>query len=359
MPFATNLKRYEIELSKGGSIINIIVDLFANNSNCSLEESAQCILKAFCNKFENSFVDKMDVISTKTMLSEADITVESSRISFQHINQFFARKMFTSEKKQMECFTDNNFKPTCKQKFLEDKTLVRFWFKSPDELARQQIQQMITDQDLSEVQSVHFTVVGDHGRGKFRMTLKFCFTFPWNLLFRLFQIACVEYSKDSTLVLKSTVLDPIGESLNRMVEGGRFIVTKGEEDGLMVQFSSSPEGNITTQVCNVPSTIVAVGDLKFYAQLLSGSWCMWCDTHPSPWNDDVSSNGESLLWTIQRLKEVKDKITHGELTQAKVNGRAPNLGLHWAMQLHATTLKHRKWSNQQLLDNLYDFIEDQ
>jgi hypothetical protein len=107
-----------------------------------------------------------------------------------------------------------------------------------------------------------------------------------------------------------------------MVEGGRFIVTKGGGNRLMVQFSSSPEGNGTTAVCNVPITIVVVGDLKFYAQLLggekmSGSWCMWRDTHPFQWNDDVLNNGESLPWMIQRLKEVKDKITRGELKQAK------------------------------------------
>jgi hypothetical protein len=49
MPFATNPKWYEIKLSKGRLIIDVIAELFTNNSNCSLEESAQCILKAFCN----------------------------------------------------------------------------------------------------------------------------------------------------------------------------------------------------------------------------------------------------------------------------------------------------------------------
>jgi hypothetical protein len=53
IPFATNLKHYEIELSKYGSIIEHIVELLAKKSDCSLEEAAQCILKAF-SKFENS-----------------------------------------------------------------------------------------------------------------------------------------------------------------------------------------------------------------------------------------------------------------------------------------------------------------
>jgi hypothetical protein len=60
------------------------------------------------------------------------------------------------------------------------------------------------------------------------MTLKVLFCFSSKVtISRLFRIASVEYSKDSTSVLKSTVLDPIGESLKVMVEGGRFIVTSG------------------------------------------------------------------------------------------------------------------------------------
>lgn len=108
--------------------------------------------------------------------------------------------------------------------------MVRFWYKNPDKLIRHQIKEIISAQDLTEVQSVHFTVGGDHGGGKFRMTLKVLFCFSSKVtISRLFQIASVEYSKDSTSVLKSTVLDPIGESLKVMVEGGRFIITRGEK----------------------------------------------------------------------------------------------------------------------------------
>jgi hypothetical protein len=113
MLLTTNLKRYEIEVLKHGSIIELFVKLLANNSDCSLEEAAQCILKANCNKFDNSFAaaaiekgilleekeNKMDIISIEAMISESGITVESSRVLFRHINQFFGRKMFTSEKK--------------------------------------------------------------------------------------------------------------------------------------------------------------------------------------------------------------------------------------------------------------------
>jgi hypothetical protein len=133
---------------------------------------------------------------------------------------------------------------------------------------------------------------------------------------RLFQIASVEHSKDVTSILKSTVLDPIGESLRVMVEGGRFIVTKGEDNKLTVAFRLSPECNGVTQVCSVQNTIVVVGDLKFYAQLLgrenmSGSCCMWCDMHPSHWNNDASVSSRENLWTIQRIKRFRIKFSKG------------------------------------------------
>ncbi len=56
LPFATSVKRYDEQLSKRTSIINRIVESFANNCNCSIEESASCILRALCNKYEDSFL---------------------------------------------------------------------------------------------------------------------------------------------------------------------------------------------------------------------------------------------------------------------------------------------------------------
>jgi hypothetical protein len=107
-----------------------------------------------------------------------------------------------------------------------------------------------------------------------------------------------------------------------MVKDGRYFVTKGEVDRLLAAFSSSPECNGLTQVCSVRNTIVVVGDQKFHAQLLgkenmSGSWCMCCDAHPSQWNVDTSRYKDSIWMIYRRIKELKDKITKGELKQAK------------------------------------------
>lgn len=95
---------------------------------------------------------------------------------------------------------------------------------------------------------------------------------------------------------------------------------------------------------------------------MSGSWCMWCDSHPSQWNNDLSTDRESQLWTIQKLKEVKNKITRGELKQAK-----DKLGVveypiwdfiepdnYMLPQLHIEI-----GLTNNVLENFYDFIEDQ
>jgi hypothetical protein len=127
----------------------------------------------FCVAIEKGLLpkekeDKMDVISIKAMLSEANITVQSSRVIFRHINQFFGRKMLTSEQKGiLQNFKDNDFKPTCERKLLEDKTVVRYWYKPPDLLLRHQLEHMISEKDLGLVEEVHCTVGGDHGGGKF------------------------------------------------------------------------------------------------------------------------------------------------------------------------------------------------
>ncbi len=64
-----------------------MLQLVAENSSCSIDEVAECILNVLFYKFENAFADvaikknivldqsqkQMDIISTEAMLSEARI----------------------------------------------------------------------------------------------------------------------------------------------------------------------------------------------------------------------------------------------------------------------------------------------
>jgi hypothetical protein len=116
---------------------------------------------------------------------------------------------------------------------LQDKTIIDYWFKEPDVMLRHQINNIIKRDQLQHVSRVDLSVGGDHGGGKFRMTLKILFRFnKRSTISRLFHIASVSHSKDDTKILESTVLNPIGESLRRISHGGHFIVYSDTNDSL-------------------------------------------------------------------------------------------------------------------------------
>ncbi len=96
------------------------------------------------------------------------------------------------------------------------------------------------------------------------MTMKVNFRFPEKgTVSYLTQIASVSYSKDKTAILRETVLDPIGEGLRQISEGGRFIVL---DNDYTLEFSLSNTDDKSIH-CSCPIQLFLVGDLKFYAQM--------------------------------------------------------------------------------------------
>ena len=57
MPSCRTRERYEAELQKKGSTIDRIMQFVAENSTCSIDEAAECILNILFYKFENTFAD--------------------------------------------------------------------------------------------------------------------------------------------------------------------------------------------------------------------------------------------------------------------------------------------------------------
>ena len=168
---------------------------------------------------------KMDISSVEAMLCETGLNTKNSRILFKHLNQFFGQGFFESEKKRREYFAGQDFPPIVDRKVLEDKTVIHYWYKRPDQLIQHQLGRIVTQDQLQGLKRVDFTVGGDHGGSKFRVTLKLLLRFhEKKSISRLFQIASVSHSKDELSILKSTVLDPIGEGLRLIVEGGCFAV---------------------------------------------------------------------------------------------------------------------------------------
>jgi hypothetical protein len=141
--------RYEEELLKKDSILDQILHSMAKSAVCSVDEATECMLKVLLKKNEDVFADvvmksdvavdeksKMDIISMEAMLSEACIGTKSARVLFRHIKQFLGRPPVQSERKRKAYFGSNDFPPTCKRKILENKTVIPYWYKSPDEVIK-------------------------------------------------------------------------------------------------------------------------------------------------------------------------------------------------------------------------------
>jgi hypothetical protein len=168
---------------------------------------------------------KIDVVSTEAMLQETNLTTKSAKILSRHLRQHFGRSLFASESEQRKYFLDIDFSPMVKTKILEDRTIIPFWYKRPDIFLQKQLKNMIDLPLLPQLIKVDIIIGCDHGGGKFCMSMKVNFQLVEKKTYSyLMQIASMSYSKDNTEILKETVLNPIGEGLQLLISGGKFIV---------------------------------------------------------------------------------------------------------------------------------------
>ena len=170
---------------------------------------------------------KMNAVQVEVMLSECPLGKEASWILFRHLNQFFGQSLFESEHKRRAFFSGKDFPPTGKKIELEDRTIIDYWYKEPDKLISNQIDVMVKESQLEGVKCVDLCVSGDHGGGKFRMSLKvFLRLKEKENISYLYQIASATHPADDSKILTDTVLTPIGASLKIIVEGGHFFVQR-------------------------------------------------------------------------------------------------------------------------------------
>ncbi len=250
-PSSRSVERCQAEIGKKSGTIDSLLAVISKSANCDLKEANKIILRSLYGKndaafesiaVENGFImagsKKMDAVQVEAMISEAGLTKNNCRILFRHLNQFFGRSLFESENKRRSYFAGTEYPPVVDRIVLADKTIVDYWYKEPDLMLTHQINNIINQDELPHVTSVDLTVGGDHGGGKFRMTLKILFRFlDKRTVSRLFQIASVSHSKDATAILQSTVLHPVGESLRKICLGGQFIVYADSNDSLGLTFN--------------------------------------------------------------------------------------------------------------------------
>jgi hypothetical protein len=110
---------------------------------------------------------------------------------------------------------------------LEDRTIIDYWYKEPDKLISNQTDVMVKESQLEGVKRVDLCIGGDHGGGKFRMSLKVLLRFEEKETNSyLYQIASVTHPADDSKIHTDTVWTPIGASLKIIVEGGHFFVQR-------------------------------------------------------------------------------------------------------------------------------------
>jgi hypothetical protein len=173
-------EKYESAITaKTTSFMDNIVSNISKSATCTKSEAAECLLRGLYQKFEESFVlvamekkidlpqKKMDAASVEAMLCEARLNTKNARKLFKHLRLFFGQSYFESEVKWREYIAGQDFPPTVGKKILEDKTVIPFWYKLPDQLMKHQLKSMVTAEQLEGRQRVDFTIGGDHGGGKF------------------------------------------------------------------------------------------------------------------------------------------------------------------------------------------------
>jgi hypothetical protein len=271
---------------------------------------------------------------------------------------FFGQSYFESEVNRREYFAGQDFPPTIGKKVLEDKTVIPFWYKLPDQLMKHQLKSMVTAEQLEGLQRVDFTIGGDRGGSKFWMALKCLLRFSDRpTISKVFQIASVSHSKDDISILQSMVIDPIGTGARLIVEGGHFSVEKDTNGTLDLSFLPRTGNKI---ICNVTNRVLVVGDL---AQMLghenmSRSWCMWCRSHPSEWS---SLDKCFSAWTIEELKTHKDRIVAERLKEPRdICGVVSYPVWDFIEPLHYIFLELHVEIGlvNNVLDKFYDWVED-
>jgi hypothetical protein len=177
-PSYRKLDKYYKDFSKPKNAVIDFVSHVASLTKSSIDEAAECILTSLLQHFEDPFYaaavkhgvadglrTKMDALSVEAMLTESRVQLSKARVMFLHMNHFFGRSLFESERKRRQYFGDNAFRPTVDKLVLEDKTVINFWYKLPDKLLAHQINEIVTFGDL--LNKAEIVTGGDHGGGRF------------------------------------------------------------------------------------------------------------------------------------------------------------------------------------------------
>jgi len=188
IPSATSASGYAAMLNRKENFMKELTEFMGGSMNKSngSSDAAKCILQFFFENFEEEFkevakknnvllttgVEKIGPSQVEAMLHEAGIGKSNSRVLFRHLNQFFGKPLFASEKVRRQCFSRQEFQPVVDIHELSDKTKVNYWYKLPHEMLQHHVRYLFCSNDFCNVSGIHITVGGDHGKGKSQICIR-------------------------------------------------------------------------------------------------------------------------------------------------------------------------------------------
>ena len=251
----------------------------------SINELNPAAFQTYCKSkgFVAPGMAQMNPERSAAMWNDCNATYATQRTINKHCTHYFGRRVFAKES-DVRGFGETAMEPLWSVCKTSEGKSVFFWWKPPDRLLENEINDLLDKADCEKLTQVDFSTGGDHGKGRFRQLLTMVFRFGPGAkpAIHRFIVGEIDSGKDSTEILQSTFFKELNDCLKKLASGC-FVVTRDKEAAgcYSVAFSSTglaPEDVVVA----VDSRMFVCGDAKFYMQVLgrehaSPHWCVWCD----------------------------------------------------------------------------------
>ena len=236
---------------KNGNFLLDMLDFIVSGSESTPGNAAEWIMSFLGNEFEDEFVSVatekgiaitpkvMDAQYAAAMWTNANASTATQRSILRDLSGFFGHRFVVPEH-AIRKLNENSFPPKCGH-FLDDENKkIDYWYKPVDELLEHQAKFILSDADIVGIKHVDLAIGGDHGKGRFCMILKVLIRYhevdkeSKTFLYQVGEIDCV---KDNLDILKKSIATPLGDSMQRIIDGGSFVLSRCEGGLTSLSFS--------------------------------------------------------------------------------------------------------------------------
>ena len=269
---------------------------------------------------------KFDAKESQALFKNCNLGPKSHKLLRKHIRQKLGCQLFASENK-IHKLGDGAVPPDTSSLLIDEgQTTIDYYTKPMDEVIKNKMLEVVDTfgRDFSSNLKLEVNLGGDHGQGSLQNGIELVLTKVggseiWRDVLRLAEVEC---KKDTAEIIRNTIINPINEALERMLEvdvatgngmdGHLRIFRQGnlqeEVSCFYSSFGSLPSNENNILTFKIPFQVKVIGDLALYASLLgkdgcSSRTCFLCKVGPGDWQKQAT-NGE--FWTLNSLKEASN-----------------------------------------------------